>query len=118
VSEYEQLAREHGRRREPRDLTAVFDRFRPIETTTGEVRRRLEAFAASKRLTLGGLSALAPRYKVESSGEVVLVFGYRDANGRITGVKYRSVTRDDGGPREVRPICAPQLSETLARSIG
>jgi len=87
---YERLAEEAERpAQKVRDLTSRWEKLRPVGSVNGVQRERLEAFCASKRITLAGLEALGTRIAVRRGGGVWLAFAGTNGAGRVVALKYR-----------------------------
>jgi hypothetical protein len=90
---YERLERESAGL--ARDLTATWDRLRPLEALEGRTLGLVEQFAAGKRITLDGLAALDTRWRLVGRGpELELAWaGWHGVNGRrvVTAVKFRNL---------------------------
>jgi hypothetical protein len=87
---YERLAAEvETPRGRIRDWTARWDALTPVLSTNGNVRDRLDAFAASKRISVDALSALDARIAIRRGGSSWLAFAGRSDAGAVTAIKYR-----------------------------
>jgi hypothetical protein len=88
VDEYAQLERER-KPKSLRDWTALWNELPLLAETNGAVRANVEAFAASKRVTVESLEALGTRVKLRDQGRVDLAFAGSNGSGAIVAVKYR-----------------------------
>lgn len=100
---YRRLEREEEGPSELHDYSAAWDRLQPLAAVNGTLRERLEAFAASKRISLAALEALGTRVDVRGKGpEIRLAWAYPALRGGrviVPALKFRDVTT---GAREAR----------------
>jgi hypothetical protein len=114
VSDYAHLGNGSG---PVRDLTAVWDRLRPIGEAD-EAREAVEQFCAGKRITFASLEALGTRVRRDPDVGYLLAYAGTNGNGVITAIKYRplSGTSHDGtsedGSRWLRPIIIGKAHST------
>ena len=78
-----------GRSRTVVDLTAKWDRLRPIGDVNGELRDRIEEFCQRKRITFGNLEALGTRVRRDPDRGYYLAYAGSNGNGVVTAIKYR-----------------------------
>ncbi len=86
------------------DLTQKWNALRPLEDAIEQV----QTFCEYKNITLEGLQALGAKVKFGQGGEVQLAYAFRNHNGIVTGIKYRSIATAkryaEGGSGFDRPL--------------
>jgi hypothetical protein len=87
---YQRLTEEAERPQQVRDWTARWAKLAPLSSVNGNLREGVDAFCASKRITLAGLEALGARISVDKkNGGVSLAFAGIGPTGAVTAIKYR-----------------------------
>ncbi len=91
MDEYARLEKTERAPKRVVDHSATWAKLAPISTVNGTARERIDAFCATKNITVDALEALGARVATRKSGAVELAFAGDNGNGAITAVKYRPV---------------------------
>lgn len=90
MNAYTQAERDANRSKRIVDHRQAWERLTPLALANGSTLERVQAFAATKRISLDALFALGTRVRVDPHGEIELAWGFpAPSNGAITAVKVR-----------------------------
>jgi hypothetical protein len=85
---YERLAAEQRPRR-VQDHTRIWQKLPALGDASEQLQARVDAFCASKRISVEALTALGTRIAIRRGGGACLAYAGTNGNGVVTAIKYR-----------------------------